>query len=144
MGYKDPEKQKEYLAHWSKETRERRRSEWFAANGPCACCGSWDDLELDHVDPATKVHHAVWTWGDRRREAELAKCQALCHGCHLAKSRPENIEQARGEKNGKAVLTRSQVAEIRARASERQIDLAEEYGVAAPTIRHILSGDTWA
>ncbi len=74
----------------------QRRVDWFAANGPCRYCGSWDRLELDHIDPATKVHHAIWTWRAERRETELAKCQPLCHDCHKRKS----IEAGRSLEHG--------------------------------------------
>ena len=60
----------------------KRRDAWFSANGPCLFCQSWKDLELDHIEPANKVHHAVWSWSNERRAAELAKCCVLCRKCH--------------------------------------------------------------
>lgn len=81
MPYMDPVKQTAYQKAW----RMKRRQAWFAANGPCEC-GSWDDLELHHVDPGAKVSHRVWSWGAARRKAELAKCKALCASCHQAKT----------------------------------------------------------
>lgn len=63
-----------------------RREAWFKENGPCRHCGSWNDLELDHIDPSEKEHHAIWSWSDERREAELKKCQPLCYGCHKKKT----------------------------------------------------------
>lgn len=85
MPYADRERQREYRREWY----AARRAAWFAANGPCAQCGSWERLELDHVDPATKVHHVIWSWSDARREAELAKCQILCVDCHDEKTAGE-------------------------------------------------------
>lgn len=85
MAYKDYEKQKEYCCLRLK----RRRREWVAANGPCARCGSGEELEVDHVDPSMKVDHKVWSWSQVRREAELSKCQVLCRACHKKK----NIEE---------------------------------------------------
>ena len=58
MGYKDPEKQKEYQRNWL----AKRRADWFSENGPCINCGSWDNLELDHIDPSTKVDNKIWSW----------------------------------------------------------------------------------
>lgn len=84
------ETRRAYHRQWMR----RRRDEWFAANGPCVQCGSWERLELDHVNPAEKEHHAVWSWRKDRREAELAKCQVLCHDCHLAKSNRERASTA--------------------------------------------------
>jgi 5-methylcytosine-specific restriction endonuclease McrA len=66
-----------------------RRREWFAKHGPCRRCGGRRYLELDHIDPATKVSHKVWQWRKERREAELAKCQVLCRVCHHFKTRDQ-------------------------------------------------------
>lgn len=65
---------------------KQRRSDWLAANGPCRNCGSPDRLEVDHVNPSSKVSHRIWTWSDARREIELAKCQVLCYECHAMKT----------------------------------------------------------
>jgi 5-methylcytosine-specific restriction endonuclease McrA len=70
----------------------KRRDEWFTTNGPCKICGSTIDLELDHIDRATKVSHRVWSWSEERRNKELAKCQALCNACHKDKTRIENLK----------------------------------------------------
>lgn len=79
---------RDYMRRYQNEWIQRRRSEWIEANGPCAQCGSSDRLEVDHVDPSTKVANpaAVWGWSAARRSAELAKCQVLCHDCHERKS----------------------------------------------------------
>jgi hypothetical protein len=72
---------REYYRKWM----AARRSAWFAGKC-CAGCGSAKRLQLDHVDPKTKVSHRVWSWSDKRRLAELAKCQILCYDCHLEKT----------------------------------------------------------
>ena len=82
MPYKDKAEQNRYCL----ERIQRFRRKWLADNGPCRICGSWIDLEVDHVDPQTKVSHRVWSWAAERRNAELAKCQPLCHVCHKHKS----------------------------------------------------------
>ena len=82
MGYANKEVQAEYQRLWM----AKRRSEWFECNGPCRRCGSWKDLELDHIDPTHKVSHRIWSWSEQRRNAELAKCQALCYECHKKKT----------------------------------------------------------
>lgn len=63
----------------------RRRADFFDGKA-CAHCGSYERLELDHVDPTKKVTHRVWSWSAKRRAVEIAKCQVLCHACHLAKT----------------------------------------------------------
>lgn len=81
MGYSDPERQRQYQREWL----ARRRSEWFEGKF-CVECGSTEELELDHIDPTKKVTHVIWGWSRKRRDAELAKCQVLCHSCHVKKT----------------------------------------------------------
>ncbi len=85
MGYNDKAKQIEYQREWMR----KRREQWFAENGPCAKCGGSERLEIDHRDRADKVDHKVWSWTEEKRNAELKKCQVLCHECHRVKSRSE-------------------------------------------------------
>jgi hypothetical protein len=82
VGYKNPDLQRKFTREWM----ARRRQDWFQKNGPCRRCGSWLDLELDHIDPTKKVTHRVWSWKKEKREAELRKCQVLCYECHKKKS----------------------------------------------------------
>jgi hypothetical protein len=72
----------QYQNAWLK----RRRQEWLATQGACVRCGSWKKLEVDHIDPEQKVSHRIWSLSEKRRLAELEKCQVLCHGCHLKKT----------------------------------------------------------
>lgn len=146
--YKDKEKQREYQRKWM----AKRRGEWIQKNGPCVDCASWEDLEIDHIDPSSKdarlkgEHRrgtsSVFSWSSERREVELAKCIVRCCECHKNKSRSEAM---RGEENGMSLLTEERVREIRSRTSEgeRQIDLAEEYGVAKQTVNAVVRGHTW-
>ena len=78
------------------------RQQWIDENGPCRECGSFLDLEVDHIDPSTKdpllvgkrkgVQQNLWFWSRSRREVELAKCQVLCHWCHKAKTQRERMK----------------------------------------------------
>lgn len=83
MPYKDPEKQKEF----QRNRLSARRRKWLEENGPCVICGSKEKLEVDHIDPATKVSHKVWSWSEKRLLEELKKCQVLCLEHHQQKSR---------------------------------------------------------
>lgn len=56
----------------------------------CCKCGDIDRLEFDHINRASKVSHNIWSWAPERREAELLKCQLLCHECHKRKTASEN------------------------------------------------------
>ena len=60
----------------------RRRREAWLADKSCVHCGSRQDLHIHHCDPNEKFEHRVWSWRQDRREAELAKCEVLCHPCH--------------------------------------------------------------
>lgn len=94
------------MAH-TPESRKRayekvkaRRVAWLRANGPCVICGSDEKLHVDHVDPLTKVSHNVWSWSEKRRQEELAKCQVLCKECHEDKTAEENRERNGGLRHG--------------------------------------------
>lgn len=47
-------------------------------------------MEVDHIDPDSKVSHTVWSWTPKRRELELSKCQVLCRKCHRRKTSMRN------------------------------------------------------
>lgn len=81
------EEKRDYQRRWLK----RRRQEFIKSQGGiCRACGRTDRLEIDHIDPATKLSHRVFSWATDRREAELAKCQVLCKRCHGIKGRGKN------------------------------------------------------
>ena len=84
---------KEYHHKWYLEVMVPRREKWFLENGPCVDCGSWENLELDHVNPDTKIHSAIWSWSDQRRSEELTKCQPRCYDCHKKKTIREGFER---------------------------------------------------
>lgn len=83
---------KVYMAPYMQKRRTERRAFIFERlGGECANCGSKDRLEVDHIDPTIKkwdVARAQFLDGplDRILE-EIAKCQLLCHDCHVAKSK---------------------------------------------------------
>jgi len=79
---------------YSKAHYEERRALWFAENGPCVECGSWERLEVDHIDPEQKVSSGFWLWAEERREVELSKCRPLCYLCHQKRSVVQRREAA--------------------------------------------------
>lgn len=95
MPFKSAEARRSHARNWMR----KRRDEWFAANGPCKKCGSTERLELDHIDPALKIAHQVWSWSKVRREAELAKCQVLCYTCHKAKTSADRPQAVHGSRS---------------------------------------------
>ena len=81
MPYSTREAQREYARKWV----AARRAEHFRDKA-CAACGSSIELELDHIDPSTKVTSVIWSWSQQRRDEELLKCQVLCKPCHKVKT----------------------------------------------------------
>lgn len=83
MAFKSKEQQREYQRVWI----AARRAKYIALHGGvCTKCGKVEGLEFDHVDPATKVAHSIWSWKESRIQEELEKCQLLCRLCHQEKS----------------------------------------------------------
>ena len=75
--YKDKNKQREYQKLWWRA----RREEYFRLK-KCEQCGSTVKLVIHHKNPEDKIAHAVWSWSQDRRNAELEKCIVLCDKCH--------------------------------------------------------------
>lgn len=141
MPYADVERQREYGRRW---LAERRRA-WFAENGPCIDCGTWDELQLDHRDPTEKVQHRVWSWSEARRLVELAKCVVRCAPCHLKKTIANGDGARFGEANRSAKITKDQAAEARRRcaAGESQSAVARSMGVSRTLIYRVVHNQTW-
>lgn len=100
MPYSSPADKRDHQRRW----QAQRRADWFRGKS-CVRCGATSDLELDHVDRATKVSHSIWSWSAERMHEELAKCQVLCATCHHEKTLAEN------EACGMAPWTRQQCVE---------------------------------
>lgn len=97
---RDREAYNEYMRQYMKDWYDRRHAEAVAAlGGHCARCPETEDLQFDHVDPATKsmTIARMWTASEERFLAELAKCQLLCTSHHLEKTLAERGQRsARG------------------------------------------------
>lgn len=79
---------------WFRARYAKRRATALAIlGGKCARCGATDDLEIDHIDPLTKLFQIGSSRGGNCSEvvflAEVAKCQILCGTCHDTKSLAE-------------------------------------------------------
>lgn len=86
------EKRKAYLKEYQKNWVKKRRQDWVNENGPCKHCGSWQNLEVDHIKREDKTMHTASIWSKRKevRDLELSKCQVLCKTCHLKKTIEES------------------------------------------------------
>jgi len=79
------EAKKKYQREWI----ARKRANWLAEHGPCVKCGSWDTLEIDHVNPEEKSFKISWSRKKEILDKELQKCQVLCENCHLEKTKKD-------------------------------------------------------
>lgn len=87
-----PHKDKKIHSEYQQDRKSKFRAKWLLENGPCKC-GSLENLEVDHVDPSTKVSHRIWSWSKSRRDEELKKCQPLCVECHKKKTRESRFSK---------------------------------------------------
>lgn len=75
-------------AYFRAYKRNRRAEAIAMLGGVCVKCGTTENLEIDHVDPSTKLYEirdVLWYRRDVRL-AELAKCQLLCEDHHSDKT----------------------------------------------------------
>ena len=68
--------------------RARRAYSIEKLGGKCVSCGSTENLELDHINKKDKSFNITqfWSIALEKYDVELAKCQLLCHTCHVEKS----------------------------------------------------------
>ena len=79
--FKNREAKNGYARKWI-----AKRKADYLSDKRCVVCGSKEFLEIDHIDPATKISHRIWSWSEERRSEELSKCQTLCFDHHKVKT----------------------------------------------------------
>jgi 5-methylcytosine-specific restriction endonuclease McrA len=84
VSFADIQRKNDYQNEWMKK---RRLLGIMLLGGRCVVCGATTDLEIDHVNPDTKVSHRIWSWSWNRIIHELVKCQLLCHDDHRLKTK---------------------------------------------------------
>lgn len=135
MPYADREAQRAYQREWCR----RRRLEFLDGRW-CVHCGETDTekLEIDHIDPKTKVSHRIWSWSEDRRKAELKKCQVLCHACHETKT---SISY-----DNHRFISKEDVRKIRKLLAQgvKGKDIAERFGIRPNAVSRIKAGKTYA
>lgn len=90
MPYKDPQVHRDYM---KRRYHAKMKLGKKILGGKCKRCGSRSRLEFDHKNPANKTTTIakMWNYSIERFNAELRKCQLLCHDCHLAKTHVERL-----------------------------------------------------
>ena len=133
-----------YMRKYIKERTRRRRAEALEGKS-CVRCGSTKSLEFDHIDPKTKAPDArsMFSFSEKRLQEELAKCQILCHACHVIKT-VENGDMPRGMKHWNNKLTEEQVLQIYAlREQGGPTKVGRQFGIAHVTVSKIWKGESW-
>lgn len=98
VNWDNPEEVREYHRKYYNLRRERM-IKWLG--GECARCGSQDNLQFDHKDPANKEREFKEmlvipdNMNDEQRE-EWSKAQLLCEPCHVEKSVDEKEDFTHG------------------------------------------------
>jgi 5-methylcytosine-specific restriction endonuclease McrA len=88
MPYKDKDKQRKFQVEWRKANRDA----FIASRGGCCeLCGSFDRLEVDHINSQLKTMNPtrIWSRTTEIQEKELSNCQVLCYSCHKEKTMKE-------------------------------------------------------
>lgn len=135
-----------YQLAWIKQ----RRLDWIRENGPCARCGTWENLEVDHRDARDKLYNVTVLWSlalnNPKRIVELAKCQVLCESCHQWKTKARK-EYIRGEACSQAKINGDIVRQIRSMFAEGNYSkraLARRFGIDEKNVRLIIARKAWA
>lgn len=81
MPYADKDRNRECKRLW----RRAKRAAWMSER-VCVQCGATEQLEIHHIDPATKITSAMWDRNQEFLDTELAKCEVLCRACHRVKT----------------------------------------------------------
>lgn len=82
-----------YMREYMRERcRKRRRFAEKLLGGKCVVCGTKSNLDIDHIDPTTKLlgSDRIWTASEVKFLAEIKKCQLLCRSCHEEKTQRDN------------------------------------------------------
>jgi hypothetical protein len=102
MANKDPILYNEYMREYMLERYRARREEAIEKLGGKCSCGETQNLQFDHIDPATKNFTIAKLPSVNEKDfwAEIDKCQLLCAPCHEHKSLVESGLQSAKDKHG--------------------------------------------
>jgi 5-methylcytosine-specific restriction endonuclease McrA len=105
---KDKTKYNNYQREYQlKRYHERMATAKIRLGNRCVECGTTEDLEIDHIDPAKKTIKLsnLWSIAEHLFNAELEKCQLLCSNCHRNKSKIDIGVEHGGGVSGKFITT---------------------------------------
>ncbi len=94
-----PTMPKDYARTYHLARYHRRRTDALdLLGGRCVRCGETADLQIDHIDPATKSIEISKLWGVSKDRfwAEIEKCQILCRLHHTEKTTSEQMTRKHG------------------------------------------------
>lgn len=86
----------EYMRDYMRiQYHERRREAYECLGGLCTVCSTENDLEIDHIDWCQKsmTIKTMFSVSRNRFLAELGKCQLLCQGHHIQKTKSDHLER---------------------------------------------------
>lgn len=99
--------------YWPPRLEAKKRAKHPTKKGwyVCSICkGEREKIEIDHVFPCIKPSDGFTSWDEyiTRRFVETADAlQALCHECHLKKSKEENLARREAKKCAKPVTRKT-------------------------------------
>lgn len=132
-------------AYMTQRWKKRRKLAIKRLGGCCVKCGTKKNLQFDHIDPKTKLFTIArgYSFSKNRFWKEVYKCQLLCEKHHVVKS---NKQKAKGENNGNAIFTNSEVRKYRKLHAEGKItakQISVKLGVHRVTARDMLIYKTY-
>lgn len=135
-------KSKEKRRNYNLEYYHKRRKLLInQLGGKCVNCGSTENLQFDHIDPASKEIKltACLTQNIDRIQNEISKCQLLCRKCHIIKTKTE--------RNGHIKVNKEiaiKICEEYINFDITQAELGRKYNLSPRTISAIVCGNRWA
>ena len=145
---------------WPQVAESMRKRDGYA----CRCCGMTQAEHEARWSQVLEVHHKMpfTEFTDYLAANKPSNLITLCKICHMKADRAIRQRQtlltfddeprkqrevgiSRGSKNPRALLTETQVAEIKRRlgAAEKQRVIAADFGVKKTVISAISTGQTW-
>lgn len=95
-----PARSTKYMRDYMRARHHDRRARVVAyLGGRCVLCGTTDNLEIDHIDPAARRYrvHRMLILSEEKMWAEVEKCQLLCGRHHDEKTMREKGHRPAGE-----------------------------------------------